>query len=291
MTELTPPSLAVLPELPQATSDDHLLQLWLDGRSPHTVRAYGSDASAFLAHAGLPLRYVTIGHVQAYGASLAALSTATRARRLSTVKSLLSFAHRVGYVTFNVGAPVRLPPIKATLAERIVSEDDVLALIRAEADPRNKALLSLLYRGGLRISEVAHLRWRDMVVRGRDGGQATVFGKGGKTRVVLLGASLWHLLEGIRGTAAGDEPVFLSAKGGHLDPSQIHRVVKAAAARAGIAPALSAHWLRHAHASHALDRGAPVHLVQSTLGHASLATTSRYTHARPNDSSARYLPG
>ena len=54
---------------------------------------------------------------------------------------------------------------------------------------------------------------------------------------------------------------------------------------------MSAHWLRHAHVSHALDRGAPVHLVQATVGHASLTTTSRYAHARPGDSSSRYLPG
>jgi site-specific recombinase XerD len=71
---------------------------------------------------------------------------------------------------------------------------------------------------------------------------------------------------------------------------QVHRLVKQAAARAGISTATSAHWLRHAHASHALDRGAPVSLVQATLGHASVATTGRYLHARPNDSSARYLP-
>jgi len=61
------------------------------------------------------------------------------------------------------------------------------------------------------------------------------------------------------------------------------------AARAGLDPAVSAHWLRHAHASHSLDRGAPIHLVQATLGHASVATTGKYLHARPSDSSARYL--
>jgi integrase/recombinase XerD len=71
---------------------------------------------------------------------------------------------------------------------------------------------------------------------------------------------------------------------------QVHRIVEAAAARAGLGAAVSAHWLRHAHASHALDRGAPISLVQTTLGHASVATTGRYLHARPRDSSARYLP-
>jgi len=74
-----------------------------------------------------------------------------------------------------------------------------------------------------------------------------------------------------------------------LDESAVHRVVKAAAERAGLSAEVSAHWLRHAHASHSLNRGAPIHLVQQTLGHASAATTGRYLHARPTDSSARYL--
>jgi integrase/recombinase XerD len=65
--------------------------------------------------------------------------------------------------------------------------------------------------------------------------------------------------------------------------------VKAAAARAGLPPEVSAHWLRHAHASHALDRGAPAHLVQATLGHSSLTTTGRYLHARPSESSGKFL--
>jgi hypothetical protein len=123
-----------------------------------------------------------------------------------------------------------------------------------------------------------------------DAGQVTIFGKGGKTRVVLLTPAVRTELMALRGNAREDDPVFRSGKGGHLRPVQVHRLVKQAAARARIPTATSAHWLRHAHASHALDRGAPVSLVQATLGHASVATTGRYLHARPNDSSARYLP-
>jgi site-specific recombinase XerD len=282
-------SSAVAP-LAQADSDETLIRLWLSGRSPRTVRAYEADARAFLTHAGVPLRAATVGHVQAFGESMAGSSSATRARKLSSVKSLLSYAHRLGYVAFNVGAPVRLPPIKATLAERIVSEADVQRLLALEPDRRNRALLTLLYVAGLRVSEAVGLRWRDLAARD-DAGQVTVFGKGGKTRVVLLRPGTWRMLVELRAGADADGPVFRSAKGGHLDPSQAHRLVKAAARRAGVSPALSAHWLRHAHASHALDRGAPVHLVQATLGHASVATTGRYLHARPTDSSAKYLPG
>ncbi len=73
-------------------------------------------------------------------------------------------------------------------------------------------------------------------------------------------------------------------------PAQVFRIVKAAAQGASLPAEISPHWLRHAHASHALDRGAPISLVQATLGHASVQTTGRYTHARPNDSSSRYLP-
>jgi site-specific recombinase XerD len=67
------------------------------------------------------------------------------------------------------------------------------------------------------------------------------------------------------------------------------RIVKKAAARAGIKKPVSPHWMRHAHASHALERGAPIHLVQATLAHSSISTTGRYLHARPSDSSSRYL--
>ena len=96
-------------------------------------------------------------------------------------------------------------------------------------------------------------------------------------------------MAGLRGEAPADAAVFESRQGGALDQASVHRVVKAAAQRAGLDPAVSAHWLRHAHASHSLDRGAPIHLVQATLGHASVATTGKYLHARPSDSSSRYL--
>ena len=146
-----------------------------------------------------------------------------------------------------------------------------------------------MYAAGLRVSEICGLKWRDILER-EGAGQITVFGKGGKTRVVLLSSETWASLTTLRCEAGGDDPVFASRKGkGHLHPSHVKRIVQAAAERAGIDAPVSPHWLRHAHASHALDRGAPIHLVQATLGHASVSTTGKYLHARPEDSSARYL--
>ena len=292
---VAPPAL---PVLIQADSDERLLQFWLHAKSPRTQRAYRADVRRCLVDIGKPLRQLMLGDIQAYKDSLLELAAASQARKLSALKSLLSFGHELGYLAYNVGAAVKLPPIKQTLAERILSEDAVINMLALERNPRNKTLLRLLYLGGLRISEACGLRVRDLQPNG-DAGQITVYGKGGKTRVVLLKATIWKDLALLRG-ADPDAPVFRSReRRGHgpaiderlLDASQVHRIVKRAAQRAGLAAAVSAHWLRHAHVSHALDRGAPAHLVQATVGHASLATTSRYAHARPSDSSSRYLPG
>lgn len=276
--------------VPRATAPDAaFIELWVSRQaSPHTRRNYRRQAAAFRCQVGKPLAAVTLADVLGYVLSLDGRASATQANAVAIVKSLFSFAVQTGYLPVNVGAAVKAPSVKNTLAERILDEADVMRVLVLEPSPRNRVLLTLLYGAGLRISEVCSLRWRDLVARDA-AGQATVYGKGGKTRVVLLSAKTWPLLDALRAEAGPDDPVFRSRKGGPLDASAAHRVVKAAAARAGLPPEVSAHWLRHAHASHALDRGAPVHLVQATLGHASVATTGRYLHARPTDSSARYL--
>jgi integrase/recombinase XerD len=273
----------------QATTDAQIVDLWLHGRPPHTQRAYRADVGRFLAFVATPLGSVGLGDVQDFVDSLAYLAPASRARVVGSVKSLLAFGHQLGYLPFDVGRAVKLPPRKDHLAERILTEDDVHRMLALEPNRRNRVLLRLLYAAGLRVSELVALKWLDLVDRD-DAGQVTVFGKGGKTRTVLLPASVWNDLRALRRGASNDGPVFVSrTRGGHLDPRQVERIVLAAARRAEIMEAVSPHWLRHSHASHALDRHAPIHLVQATLGHASVATTGRYLHARPNDSSAKYL--
>ena len=300
----------------QANDDAHLVRLWLHGKSPNTRDAYERDVRAFVDFADVPFARITLQHVQDWIDHLeaAGLAASTRARKLSAVKSLLSFGHRLGYLIYNVGAAVSPPKQKDTLAERVLPEaavHRVLAVADAAAsegsftDRRNALALRLFYASGGRVSELAGLRWRDCVERslerGRPTGQVTLYGKGGKTRRVLLSADTWAALDGHRqremtgGVAEGKHPVLRSRKAGAdgaprpLSRQQLWRVVKDLAWRAGLPDAVSPHFFRHAHASHALDRGAPPHLVQQTLGHASLATTSRYAHARPDDSSARYL--
>jgi integrase/recombinase XerD len=286
MQSLSPPAPL---RIVQATSDTGLIDLWVGNyRSANTRYAYGRDVRLFLRFVGKPLREVTLGDVQAFAASIEQMAPASVARRLSSVKSLVGFAHRLGYLAFDVAAPVQLPAIQDRLAERILTEWQVQRMLEMERHPRNAAILRTLYISGIRVSELCGLRWRDCIARA-EGGQITVLGKGGKTRPILLPTPIWLRNMSLRGDAGPDDPVFRSRQKTPLDRSGVHRIVKAAAKRAKLPPGVSAHWLRHAHASHALDRSAPVHVVQSTLGHASLTTTTRYSHARPGDSSARYL--
>jgi site-specific recombinase XerD len=282
-------SIPVVVSTPEASPDGRLIEIWLHGRSPHTQRAYAADVARLLSRTGKPLAALTLADLQSFADSLAGLSPASRYRALSAVKSLLAFAHRTGYLPFDVGGALRLPIIRGRLAERILPEAGVHRMLSLEPNERNRAILTLLYASGVRVSELCGLRWRDVQASG-DSAQITVFGKGGKTRAIRLPASVWKLLADLRAGAGDGAPVFRSRKkGGALMPVAVLRVVRRAARRAGIDAPVSPHWLRHAHASHALDRGAPIHLVQATLGHASITTTGRYLHARPADSSSRFL--
>jgi integrase/recombinase XerD len=276
-----------------SSSDNQLIELWLHQRSPHTQRAYRADVERFRASTGKSFGAITLADLQNFATSItAAGAPASRYRTLSAVKSLLAFGHRLGYLPFDVGRALRLPSVRNRLNERILSEADLHRILSLEANGRNRAMLTLLYASGVRVSELCTLAWRDLQPNA-DGGQITVLGKGGKTRTIQLPASVWQLVLGLRKNATSDDPVFRSRKAENasfLQPVAVLRVVRTAAKRAGIDLPVSPHWFRHAHASHALDRGAPIHLVQATLGHASITTTGRYLHARPNDSSSRFLP-
>ncbi len=291
MTQLVPSAQALgFNGLPvQASSDDQLIDLWLYGKSAHTCRAYEADLRRFRAFTGRTLAQVTLGDLQGFAESLTG-SDATRRRTVASVKSVLTFGQKLGYLPFNVGAALHVKAQRDTLAERILSEADVQRMLALETNPRNHALLRFMYATGVRNSEVAGLRWRNLQPTDHECGVANIHGKGNKTRTIRVEAGPWQEVWALRGEGStADSPVFLSRRGGALNESQVFRIVRAAAARAGIEATVSPHWMRHAHASHALDRGAPVSLVQATLGHSSIATTGRYLHARPGESSGRYL--
>ena len=141
------------PLVRQADSDRQLVELWIARHnSRHTRRNYRRQADRFLGHIRKSLTEVRIGDVQDFITSLDGQASATRANAVSAVKSLLSFAQEIGYIRVNVGKAVKSPPVKNTLAERIMAEADTMRMIALEPASRNRALLTLLYGGGLRRS-------------------------------------------------------------------------------------------------------------------------------------------
>uniref|UniRef100_A0A832H200 Integrase n=1 Tax=Oscillatoriales cyanobacterium SpSt-402 TaxID=2282168 RepID=A0A832H200_9CYAN len=282
-----------LSKVTQSEFNAQLIQLWLGhNKSKHTRRVYSQDIKEFLQFVGdLPLNQVTYLETQEFRESLASRKLAPRTinRKIHALRSLLTFGcEKVRMLPTNVGVVLGSEPVKNDLAQRILSEEQVFKMFALEENQRNALILRTLYYTGLRVSEICSLTWKDLQPRSEYEGQVTVFGKGGKTRVVLVSEKVWRSLLELRGEAGKDDPVFVSNKGGHLDSSQVFRIVRAAGNRAGIEN-VSPHWLRHSHASHSMDRGAPLHVVQASLGHSNPATTGRYLHARPGDGSGRYL--
>jgi site-specific recombinase XerD len=203
----------------------------------------------------------------------AGVAETTGRQNVIGVKSLLWYAHRLGYAPFNAGATIRVRSdarnCGANLAKRIISEVDVALLVRGARTKDDRVLLEVLYAGGLRVSEVASLAWADVLMR--DKGQvqlsiqARASSRGSCCRRQPSASLCWPC-------AATPAPTTRSSPvGAQLGEWAILGLVKRAAARAGIEAPVSPHWLRHAHASHAIDRGATLPEVQATLGHGNRA--------------------
>ncbi|MBI9016280.1 MAG: tyrosine-type recombinase/integrase [Phycisphaerae bacterium] len=273
----------------QAESDEQLLKLWLHGRSKHTQRAYIKDVSGFLEFVQKEICLITLGDLQDYSEQLFGkdLCQGSIRRALASIKSMFGFAHRIGYIQFDIGRPLRVPTPKNALAQRILSEEEIQTIISSIENSRNKLMVKTLYYTGLRISELVSLKWSD--VQPRDmAGQITVQGKGSKTNNILIPEHLFDDLVILRGLSSDQSAVFKSRNGGHLNSDHVRKMLKEIAIKA-IGKGATPHWYRHSHASHALDNGCPIHLVQKQLNHSSIATTGRYLHARPTESSSKYL--
>jgi integrase/recombinase XerD len=262
------------------------------GTARNTLESYGRDLRRYTEHLEargvVDLSAVTEAHVGDFLATLreSGLAASSAARTLSAVRGLHKFAHREGVVA---GDPARevVPPTPPRRLPKALPVDDVLRLLDSHPgdDPRSlrdRALLELLYSTGARISEVVGLDVDDI-----DAGERTALldGKGGKQRLVPVGRPALRALEvylvrarpGLAAKGRGTPAVFLNARGGRLSRQTAWQVLKTAAERAGITAVVSPHTLRHSFATHLLEGGADVRVVQELLGHASVTTTQVYT--------------
>jgi integrase/recombinase XerD len=285
-------SKAVVLRPRKQTSDwERIVPLWLHGRPESTRGVYQPIVEDFRNFVKWkPVSQITLKDLQDYQDRFSDQRPATIKRKMATIKSLLAFSYKTGMIVFNVGVALRSPKVLDDLAERILTEDQIRRMIQVAQVERDQILLRILYNTGIRATEASGLHWRDVQPRVKSG-QITVLGKGQKTRAILLSKPVWDALQKFRHGAGLNDPVFRIANGKAMTRHHISMVVRKAGRAAGIPAGVSAHWLRHGHATHAMDHGAPLALIQHTLGHADLSITSRYIHVRPDESSSKYLNG
>jgi len=288
-----------------AASDSQLVGLWLQSKhNAGTRTGYQHDFGVFqeVLLLGLPavtsealparphsLSSISVRHLEFFLTHLSTLklSPASITRKLSAVKSLLRFAHATGYLKFNVGVVVTAPRFVSDNAGRILSEFQVSECVRGARTLRDRTLIRFLYLSGVRVSEAVQLKWADLTVR-EDRLIVSIVGKGNRLRHVFLPLAMHADLQRFRETSM--TPFVFETRGGNpMCAKDAWSVVKRAAQRAGMTVLPSPHFLRHSHASHAIRHGAPIHVVQQTLGHQSVQTTGRYLHLEQGESSAMYL--
>jgi len=256
------------------------------GASGHTLRGYRADladCSAFLHGRGVgSLADVDARILRGYLAELHArgLARSSVARRLAALRSFYRFLVRRGRARVNPAKEIRTPRLPKRLPTYLPI-DESEALLRQEfrgkpTDARDRAVLEVLYATGVRVAELAGLDGEDVDLRE---GAVRVYGKGGKERIVPLGGKAVDALRAYlvdRHPVAG--PLFRSDRGRRLTVRTLHRIVRARARAAGLARRVTPHTLRHTFATHLLDAGADLRLIQELLGHARLGTTQKYTH-------------
>lgn len=268
--------------------------------SLHTVRAYESDLTQLLDHTatvtGTRRRdlqpgsldraairsFLAEGHAQGQ-------SRATAARKLAATRTFLRYLRREALIDDDPGALIATPKREVRMPAHL-SETEIANVLDASAgeDPlgrRDRAILEVFYASGLRLSELAGLDLDDVNLSAR---MVRVLGKGGKERLVPFNTSagrcLRLYLQGRERLVAPtrargvDEPLFVNCRGTRLTSRSIDRIVRRSVAVCSARLGISPHALRHSFATHLLQRGADLRVIQELLGHARLSTTQRYTH-------------
>ncbi len=255
------------------------------GASTHTLRAYKKDLEEFAEFVKKGPEEVEMIDVRGFVARQIknGLNKTTAGRRLAAIRSFLKYLHREGYIKVNPAKLVSTPKAQKLLP-KFLSVDETFSLIEQPKGiglmrARDRAILELLYSSGLRVSEIAGLTTEDINTRE---GLVKVKGKGKKERILPIGSKAVdaiksYLVEKML-LKRRNKAVFLNKGGEKLSDRGIRRIVVKYAKQTGINGSIGPHTIRHTFASHLLQSGADLRVIQELLGHASLSTTQKYTH-------------
>jgi len=265
---------------------------WLASKqSLHTRRAYRYEIEQFLILVRKPLKKVEPTDLAAYLLTRDRMSVASKRRAKDSLSSFFNYLVKSRYISFSPADSLTQIKVPSKIERRVLSQELIVSAIKYEPSKRNQTLLELIYISGIRREEASKLRFSDFK-RLKRSVMLVVTGKGSKTRVVNLPLRFWELVQALRpnGLQTDNMAIFRSSwRSQGLTDKQIYRIIKSALVRVGAPLDAATHWLRHSHATHALQKGANIRKVQTTLGHESLTTTQLYLHMDEGESSAMDL--
>ncbi|RLF20007.1 MAG: recombinase XerC [Thermoprotei archaeon] len=240
------------------------------GYSEGTVRQYLGDVRLFLNQVGKRPEEITVKDVMNFFIALRrkGCKVSTIYRKICSLNAFFRYLVKEGIIEKNILEEVDRPKVARELPSSLTRED-VRRLIEAAMDKRELLIVRLLYVTGLRVSEAASLRWEDVDL---ERGEIRVKGKGGKVRIVLVDRSTLALLKEMKRLCKDADLVI------GLSVRSIQRIIKRLRERAGIKKKVTPHILRHTFATHLLEAGVSIRVIQELLGHSSLSTTQIYTH-------------
>lgn len=266
---------------------------WLYQKGQKTQRYYRRIIRDFFGfYPALNLKMTQVTHLALFLKAYGNHSEATRNTYKNALSSLFSFAAKTGYIERNPALALENIKTPDKLYSKVLTREQVAQMILKEPQLRNRLMIKILYFTGVRVEELSQLRQASFQPT-EAGFVMIVEGKGRKVRSVHLPD---HLAQEINHYRQSLPSLFLftterNAFGLYkpLSTSQIFRVIKRAAQRAKLSVEPSPHWLRHTSATHAIEAGAPIHVVQRSLGHESISTTGKYLDIRPKESVGDYL--
>lgn len=264
----------------RGTSDEQLVAMWAHkarkSQSQNTTAQYMRQGATFLATVGKPLQAINYKDLQDWQAGLSG-SINTLRLKVNAIKSLLSFAHKLGYIRINPGVMLEAPHLEETKHRKMLSEEEVIKLVSSNLSARDQAILRVMYSSACRVSELIGLRWQDVIEVGDDKAVLVIRGKGGKSREAGISAAAYKAMANVKPAFVDPTDfVFLSNRKRQMDRTTVNHLFTKLSAIIG--KDISPHWFRHSHVSHALARGANPVDVQEQAGHSSLQVTTGYAH-------------
>lgn len=274
-----------------AKTDQELVVSWLHSKpSKLTRHRYLKNYEQFIKFTDVSIGEAKVEQIQDFLRMLEmkGYKPATICQKLSSIKFLFTYAVTVGYISISPCVVVKSPVVHNQISTKLLTLDDVKLLVAGAKNERDRLMIKLLFGLGLRVSELVKIRWDDFYVLGSGEVKVRIIGKGNKLRELLVPYSLYEELLGIR---EEDNPWVFHAWS-HPRPlktNAVFYVLKKIATVVGVNPDISAHWLRHSHATESLRKGCDLCLLMQSLGHSSISTTQKYLCLRETEGSASYI--